>query len=401
MTAHPIPSAVPAILQNRIDDLHSRLDQAKWPRRAAGAEVPGFDTERLRSLADHWRHRFDWRTVEAQLEQLGQQLNTTTDGRRLHSIHARGGDRVPLLLIHGWPDSPLRFVHLVPLLTAAGHDVVAPAIPGFGLSEEPDNAMCTDLAAEDFHILMTGLGYDRYAVHGGDWGSVIGAALTRLHPEAVVALHLTDVPFDLAYTIDESTASEEEIAYLRNLGEYASGQLYLTANSTQPDVVALAITDSPIGLLGWLAYLYEQWSESEIATEDLLAAASLMWLTDSVRSSMRLYSEPAGTGDESTWEAGDPSHSKDTGAAEQYADRAEASPLEDAEASGSWGLARLETPTAFALFPKDIGMPPRALADRLFRVERFTAMPEGGHFAALEQPVLLAEDLIAFLRGKA
>ncbi len=371
MTIHPVSSDKRAISQDALNDLQRRLDQVNWPHRAAGTAVPGFDTERLRPLVECWRHDFDWRAVEARLEGLGQ-LTPTIGERRLHTVHSRGGDRLPVLLIHGWPDSPLRFVHLVPLLTAAGHDVVAPTIPGFGLSEEPDGDISRELVAEVFHSLMIELGYHRYAVHGGDWGSAIGTSLASLHPEAVAALHLIDVPFDLAFAIDEASATAGEMDYLRSLEEFAGGQLYLTAVSSQPDVTALALTDSPVGLLAWVAHIYDQWSDAQICTEDLLAAASLMWLTGTVRSSMRLYSEPADSGNELAWANDD-------------------APCEP---------AGVETPTAFALFPKDICMPPRALADRHFSVERFTVMPAGGHFAALEQPTLLADDLISFLQGR-
>ena len=164
---------------------------------------------------------------------------------------------------------------------------------------------------------------------------------------------------------------------------------------------ALALTDSPIGLLAWLAHLYDQWSEDEIGADDVLTATSLMWLTGTVRSSMRLYSEPAGAWDASSWDDGDAPAGEDPnaqswGEANGYTpDPASAG----GESDGSWTPARIETPTAFALFPHDLAMAPRALADRHFAVERFTVMPRGGHFAALEQPSLLAEDMIAFLNG--
>lgn len=363
----------PAVPQAAIDDLYRRLDHFPWPHQAPGAARPGFDTERLRPLVDRWRHSFDWRSVETRLDQLGQHTTTTVDGRRIHAIHGRAnGERIAVLLVHGWPDSPLRFVDLIPRLTAAGHDVVAPAIPGFGFSDEPAGELSTELVAEDFHHLMTDLGYGRYAVHGGDLGSGIATALASAHPEAVTALHLTDVPFDLAFMVDRNTASDAEARYLDSAEDFANGQLYLTANIQQPDVVALALADSPVGLLAWLAHLYDQWTEDEVDHDHLLANASLLWLTGSVRSSMRLYSEPAGAWDDPTWEGqeGDPdSSSPDNPAA----------------------------PVAFALFPNDIAMAPLEFAERFFNVERFTVMPRGGHFAALEQPQLLADDIVGFL----
>lgn len=390
MTTPAAPSNTPAVPQPAIDDLHRRLDQVRWPRRAAGAAVPGFDTERLRPLVERWRHSFDWRSVEARLDSIGQLSTSARDGRRLHTVHAHGGGRVPVLLVHGWPDSPLRFLDLVPRLTAAGHSVVAPAIPGFGLSEEPPGEISCDLVAEDFHALMAELGYDRYAVHGGDWGSVIGTALASLRPEAVVALHLTDLPFDLAYTVDGESASDAEVAYLRILDQFASSQLYLTTNSCQPDVTSLALSDSPVGLLAWLVHLYDQWTETQIDADDLLAGASLLWLTGTVRSAMRLYSEPARAWDPSGEDA-------DPGGGEGGCDAADP---DGAQHTESWVPPRVETPTAFALFPHDVAMAPRTLADRFFTVDRYTVMPRGGHVAAMEVPALLADDLIAFLDGR-
>ncbi|MCG8423987.1 MAG: epoxide hydrolase 1 [Proteobacteria bacterium] len=380
--ATPIP-----ISEAAIDDLHRRLDQFVWPHRATGAARPGFDTAQLRPLVEHWRNNFDWRVVEAQ---LGQRITTTDGGRRIHAIHAQSdGQRLPVLLVHGWPDSPLRFVDLIPRLTAAGHDVVAPAIPGFGFSDEPAEEISFELIAEDFHSSMAELGYGRYAVHGGDLGSGVATTLATAHPEAVAALHLTDVPFDRAFTLDRNIASEAEGYYLDTLERFGEGQLYLKANMQQPDVLALALADSPVGLLAWLAHLYDQWTDGKLGHDHLLANASLLWLTGTVRSSMRLYSEPAGPWDSTSWEGQEAGADSGDGAAE--------SKHAAEENTQNRAPCRIEVPTAFALFPHDIAMAPREFAERHYRVNRFTVMPQGGHFAALEQPDLLASDLVAFL----
>ena len=202
------------------------------------------------------------------------------------------------LLIHGWPDSPLRFVALIPRLVDAGHTVVAPSIPGAGFSDEPEGQMSRELVAEDFHALMLELGYQRYAVHGGDWGAAIATTLASSHPEAVIALHLTDAPFDLTFTIDPETGSDAEVAYLRSVEKASAEQIYQGGSILQPDLVALAVANSPVALLGWLAHLYDQWRDDEIAVDHVLANASLLWLSGTIRSSMRLYSEPAGKWDE-------------------------------------------------------------------------------------------------------
>lgn len=369
----------PSASQADIDELRRRLDSTRWPDVLDDSvAVHGISVATVRRLAEHWTH-FDWRAVETELDRLGQLALVTPDGRRLHAIHAQSpkATGVPILLVHGWPDSLLRFTKLIPLLTAAGHDVVVPSIPGFGFSDQPRGEMSPALVAEDFAWLMAELGYTRYAAHGGDWGSAIATALTEAHPEAVVALHLTDVPWDKTFAVDRSQASPAEQAFLDAAAAWAEVQTYLVANTRNPDTIAMALSDSPVGLLAWIAEMYQEWSEDPIPDDDVLALASMIWLTNTMRSSIRLYSEPA-----QSWDDADDAAWGDT------SDQGE----------GSWGSGRLEVPTGFALFPKDLaGVPPREFAERFFTVERFTVMPRGGHFAALEQPRLLAEDLIGFL----
>ena len=205
---------------------------------------------------------------------------------------------MPVLLVHGWPDSPLRFVRLIPLLTAAGHDVVVPTIPGFGFSDQPTGEMSPALVADDLAWLMGQLGYSRYAAHGGDWGSAIATALTESHPEAVVALHLTDVPWDKTFSVGREQASPPEQAFLDAAVAWAAVQTYLTANTRNPDTVAMALSDSPVGLLAWIAEMYQEWSEDPIPDDDVLAQVSLIWFTNTLRSSIRLYSEPAQSWDD-------------------------------------------------------------------------------------------------------
>lgn len=393
VTSSATPSTT--ISQDALTDLIERLDHTVWPNHLGGMSTPGFDVDRLRPCIERWRTGFDWRALENTLEEMGQVLTTTADGRRLHALHVRGSGGPPILLIHGWPDSPLRFLDLIPRLVDAGHTVVAPSIPGVGFSEEPEGEMSRELVAEDFHALMLALGYPRYAVHGGDWGAAIATTLATSHPEAVIALHLTDVPFDLTFTIDPETASAAEVAHLRSIEKASSEQIYQVGNILQPDLVALALANSPVALLGWLAHLYDQWRDDEIAIDHVLANASLLWLTGTIRSSMRLYSEPAGEWDESSWDESSTWSATDL----ENANCGEGGDATET-AGASWAHSRVDTPTAFAMFPKDLSMAPRELAEKHFAVERFTIMPRGGHFAALEQPELLAQDIVDFFRGR-
>ncbi|SHI49060.1 Epoxide hydrolase N terminus [Tessaracoccus bendigoensis DSM 12906] len=408
-TATTPSTELPRVSQEALDALDARVTAVQLPRIVpAAAQAPGHDQSRQRSLLERWRGGFDWREVEDRIAGLGYVETRSDDGRRIAAIRARAEapTGAPILLIHGWPDSPLRFIDLIPLLTAAGHDVVAPAIAGFWLSDEPEGEMSRDIPAADFHALMQALGYERYAVHAGDWGSAVAQTIAQQHPEGIIALHLTDVPFDLAYTIDKATAGPAEAAYLESIEKFGDEALYLTANTMQPNMVATVLADTPFGLATWLGSLYDAWSESRIADDHVIANAALMHLTSTVRSAMRLYSEPA-----MSWEAGDDAGWADAdwgdaeaggeGSWEQAADVAGPGDAEAADwgDAAGWAPAAVTVPTAFALFPTDLATAPRELAERFFAVERFTIMPRGGHFAALEEPGLVAEDLLQFLAG--
>lgn len=365
--------------QTDLDDLARRLQSHR--SRPSAAQPLGISAERLVQLVRTWQE-LDWRAVEAEQAAYGATITHTADGRRLHYLHVRPtadttgateATPLPIVLLHGWPDTPLQFRHMIPLLVAAGHEVIAPTSAGFGLSEEPTGELSPDLVAADVHGLMLALGHPRYAVHATDWGATVGATLTAAQPDAVAALHLLQPPFDRGFLVDRETATEPELAYLRHMDAWADSATHVTAHLLQADTLAAAFDDSPVGLLAWLADKYDAWSGDRIADEDIVACAATMWLTGSFRSSVRLYSEPAATWDES---------------------------IDSAESDSDWGPARIEVPTAFAVFPDDIGQPPREFADRFFAVERFTVMPRGGHWAALEEPELVAQDLVEFLASR-
>ncbi|MEI2774752.1 MAG: alpha/beta fold hydrolase [Tetrasphaera sp.] len=412
-TTTPDPTA-----QQDLDDLAARLNRVRRQKPSA-TPLEGISAERVAALIEVWRD-LDYRAVEAEYAGLGSSLTATADGRRLHYLHLRAeGDGLPIVLLHGWPDTPWQFRHLIPLLVAAGHDVVAPTAAGFGLSDEPSGELSPGLVAEDVHTLVTGLGYTSYAVHGTDWGAMVGAALAAAHPDAVAALHLLQPPFDRAFFVDRGTASEAERAYLTHLDQWGQSAAYVSAHTHQADTLAAAFADSPAGLLAWIAEKYDAWSGANVRDEDIVRCVATMWLTDSFRSSVRLYSEPASTWDTSSWDAesegsadwgnedaatsgewqtGDsPASGWEAGEWEPGAGESDAWGAGGDAGSGEWAPARIEVPTAFALFPQDIGTPPREFAERFFDVQRYTVMPRGGHWAALEEPQLVADDVIAFV----
>lgn len=345
-----------------LDDLRCRLDRFQWVSSAAPTQ--GISRARLEGLLMHWRVGFDWRSVEKRMQGLGVRTLARPQSPEIQLLHQRAtkgnSPRLPILLLHGWPDSSLLFHRLIPLLTKSGHDVVAPSLPGFGWSAEDPSETSTLGMAKTIHEIMNELGYSRYVVHGTDFGALVACDLAARFADRVRGLHLTQVPFDRLFMVDRASLTPEEQSFFESLDGWVRGASYLGIHQTQADTLAAALQDSPLGLLAWVAEKYDAWSELPISDNDILASVSTMWLARSVRSSLRLYSEPAGV----------------------------------------WGKepASVTAKTAFALAPKDTLPPaPRSLAERLFPVARHKTLPRGGHWPALEVPDTLAADLVEFV----
>ncbi|WP_336113720.1 epoxide hydrolase family protein [Streptomyces sp. PTD9-10] len=386
-TIRPFRLSVP---QSELDDLYDRLDRTRWP-----AELPGAGWEYgvpdgyLRDLARYWRHEYDWRAAEARLNEWPQ-FTTTVDGAHVHFAHVRSPepDATPLILTHGWPGSIVEFLDVVgPLTDPVAHGgeaadafhVVVPGLPGFGLSgptTQPgwEPARVADAWAE----LMRRLGYERFGAHGGDWGAVISRELGRARPDRVIGVHLTLLPGAQAATEPEAVelsglgAREREntLASWRRWAQWSrEGTGYAVLQSTRPHTLGYALTDSPVGQLAWIVEKFREWTDSEEVPEEavdrdrLLTNVILYWLTGTAGSSARIYYERAHA------------HGRTTRPAEPST-----------------------VPTALALFPAELQIPLRHRADRTENIVRWTEFDRGGHFAALEEPDLLAADLRAFFR---
>lgn len=377
------------VSQSVLDDLAERLARTRWPNepRPSG-DAPDPLAEQRRLLA-YWAEGYDWPAVQARLNRWDHRT-TRIDGRDVHLVHERSQQpgAVPLLLLHGWPDSFYRYAHVIDRLTgrdraddgAGTFDVVVPSLPGYVFSDQPEPGGATvAAAARVIAELMAGLGYDRYLVHGGDWGSAVAEEIARTHPDRVIGMHLLDVPFPNIFAVDRATASEAEIAYLDRAIAWSESAVYFTVQGGAPLELAHGLADSPAGLAGWLADKFQAWSQARLTDDDVLTNVMLYWVTNTIRSSFRFYSEGLGN----DWE--------DDAAGSGDADASSWS-----EGAGDWS-PRIEVPTAIAHFPADIGGPaPREYAERFFDVRRHTVMPRGGHFAALEEPDLLVDDLRAF-----
>ena len=361
------------IPQATLDDLRARLARTRWPDEVEGAGWDyGTNLQYMKELADYWQHTYDWRKQEARLNQFAQ-FKAEVDGVGIHFIHERGKgpNPLPIILTHGWPDSFYRMHKIIPLLTdpasyggdpADSFDVI---VPGFGFSDRPrERGMTSGRVAELWARLMTDvLGYRRFAAAGGDTGSPVTQFLAFAHPESLVGIHLTDVGYHNLNAY-QSDLSEAEKQYLSDVQQWVMQEgAYMMIQSTRPQTLAYGLNDSPVGLAAWIVEKFRAWSdcdgdvERRFSKDELLTNIMIYWVSETIPSSMRLYYEAMHT-----------------------------PPLKPGQ--------RIEVPAGLAFF-KEL-TPPREWAERSLRIERWTEMPRGGHFAALEEPELLAQDIRAF-----
>ncbi len=353
-----------AIPPETIDDLRARLRATRWPQGVT--DSGGIPLSEMRPLVEHWLHEFDWKRQEEELNRLDH-YRATVDGLRLHFIHARcdRAEALPLLLLHGWPGSFVEMLEVIPRLRALFH-VVVPSLPGYGFSDPATGpGMSNARIAEMMAVLMSQLGYERFAVQGGDWGAGIATWLALKFPARIAGIHLNYIPGSYAPFVEGEMKPEEE-AFLRDRNEWIDqSYAYGRIQGTRPLTLGYALGDSPAGLAAWIAEKFREWKDpfSQIPIDWLLTNVTLYWVTNSIASSMRLYLESSRT------------------------------PLRLAPGQ------RLEVPCAVARFPFELPSPPRSWVERGYNVVRWTEMPRGGHFAAMEAPELLAGDVTEFLNG--
>ncbi|QKW34610.1 epoxide hydrolase [Actinomadura sp. NAK00032] len=365
------------IPQSALDDLNDRLARTRWPDELPGVGWSyGIPVSYVRRLAEYWRTGYEWRAHEAALNEFPQ-FTTEIDGQNIHFLHVRSPepDALPLVLTHGWPGSVAEFMKIIGPLTdprAHGGDpadafhVVAPSIPGFGFSG-PTRETGWDLhrVARAWAELMSRLGYERYGAQGGDSGAVISPELGRAAPDHVVGVHVNGAlgfpTFDPAET-QGLTAAEQA-----RLGQYADqgASSYAIIQAARPQTVAFGLHDSPAAQLAWIAEKFKEWTdpahdlpEDAVDRDQLLTDVTVYWLTGTAASSARLYKEGA----------------------------------------ARWGAPteRSDVPHGVAVFPGDGGI--RRIAEREHNVVHWSEFDRGGHFAAMEAPDLLIEDVRAFFR---
>ncbi len=353
-----------------LDDLRARLGRTRFPDAVAGTGWEyGTPIEEIRDLAEYWRDEYDWRAAEARLNEFDQ-FTTAIDGQRIHFVHARSAnpDALPLLLVHGWPGSIVEFLDVIPRLTDEFH-VVAPSLPGYGFSEPP-RVPGWDVArvARALVVLMERLGYERYGAQGGDWGAQITTRMATLDPEHCVGLHL-NMPIAGPPAGDAPLTGEEQADLAVMARFQREDAAYAQLQGAHPQTLGIALDDSPAGLLAWIAQRFRDWSdcdgvlERSFTSDQLLTNVMLYWVTRSFTSSARLYWETMHSG-----------------------------VLREP-------MGHVDVPTGIARYPKEeILRFPRSWVEQRYDVTHWVDMPRGGHFAAMEEPELFADDLRAFFR---
>ena len=361
-------------------DLQQRLRDVRWPDAltAAGWDY-GADLAYLKDIVEYWRRGFDWRAQERLLNDRLPSYRAVVNGLGVHFAHIKGqgASPFPLLLIHGWPGSYFEMYKVAGLLAAPGEhggdpsdafDLVIPSVPGHGFSDAPPRpGFGADQAADLFRTLMVEeLGYPRFGAQGGDRGAFISASLGARHPEHVAGIHL-NMPAGIPGAGPDRTPEEKR--WLQDRQEWEREETgYSFIQGTKPQTLSYGLNDSPVGLAAWIVEKWRAWSdcggdvERRFTRDELLTNVMIYWVTQTIRPSAHFYYEhrhhpPVATRSD-----------------------------------------RVEVPTGVAVFPKEMSRPPRSAVERKYQVRRWTEMPRGGHFAAMEEPELLAADVRAFFR---
>ena len=366
-----------------LEDLRERLSRTRFPDQLEGAEWDyGTELCYLKELCEYWCNKFDWRAQERNLNRFDQ-FKTDIDGLGVHLIHVRSTESgaLPLILTHGWPGSIFLFSKIIePLSNPVAHGgraedafhVVCPSLPGYGYSDAPRKpGFDVKSVAETFVKLMEKLGYTRYGAQGGDWGSIVTTWLGLLDPEHICGIHLNMVvagpPEGMENPFEGLTPKEQEgWADMLKFQQEETG--YQQIQGTKPQTLGYGLNDSPAGLAAWIVEKFRTWSDCEgdiercYSKDELLTNIMIYWATQSITSSTRLYCESMRS--------------------KRFAPASE----------------KVTVPTGAAIFPREIIRPPRSWAEHMFNITRWTDMPSGGHFPALEEPELLVEDIRAFYR---
>ncbi|MFT4413304.1 epoxide hydrolase family protein [Fredinandcohnia humi] len=368
-TIHPFRIEIP---QTEIDDLNDRLDRTRWPDELPGLGWSyGTPMHVVKEMVDYWRNGYNWREYEARFNSYPQFI-TEIDGANVHFFHVRSEEpnAMPLILSHGWPGSFAEFIDMIDLLTdprSNGGDpndafhVVIPSVPGYTFSGPTrDTGWNSRRIARAWASLMNRLGYERYAAHGGDGGSLITRELGMVDSEHVIGVHVLQLfSFPTGDPSEMSDLSEEDKRRLQILSNFSEKSGFSAIQSTRPQTLAYALTDSPAGQLAWNELLMGMGEENMLTRDQILTNVMMYWLTGTAGSSARQY-------------------------------------YEDAHANEQNQVSNART--GIAVFANDF-QSIRHFSERdNTNIVHWSEYDRGGHFAAMEVPDILTEDLRKFFR---
>ena len=372
-----------SVENSTLDQLRDRLINTRYPDEITGSGWNyGTDLSYLKELVQYWHSGFNWPKQQALINSFSH-FRTTVDDINIHFIHekGKGPDPFPLIITHGWPGTFFEMYKVIPMLTDPqrfggdpkdSFDVVVPSMPGYGFSDASPSSGLDPLTVADMWatLMSDNLGYSRFGAQGGDWGARVTAKLGLSHSDKVIGIHTTSTTSPTPYLGEGSRPlSEPEKRMLEQREEWVRSEGgYAHIQSTKPQTLSYSLNDSPVGLAAWIVEKYRTWSdcegdiESRFTKDELLTTVTIYWVTESIGSSTRLYYE---------------SFNK------------------------PWTLKqgeRIDVPVAVAAFPHENTIPLREWAERSYNVKHWTDMPSGGHFAALEEPDRLVQDIREFFR---
>ena len=385
MQKEPFTITVP---EEVLTDLHERLTKVRWAQDFANPNWEyGTNGDYLKELVEYWRDAYDWRKHEQEMNSFAH-YKTTIDGIPIHFIHepGKGPNPTPLILSHGWPWTFWDFHKVIRPLTdpasfggdpADAFDVIVPSLPGYGFSTPLTTSGINYWRTADLWVklMQDVLGYDKFAAQGGDWGAIITAQLGHKHADKLIGTHvnlMAPLSIFLGSMPEESEYGPgEEGLYERNNHFFTAESGYSALQTTKPQTLAFALNDSPVGLCSWILEKRRTWSdcdgdvEKRFSKDDLLTTMMIYWITQSFGTSARYYYEAT----HNPWQ---PSHDR--------------TPV-------------VESPMGVAVFQKEVIVMPRKWAEGYYNLKRWTPMPSGGHFAAMEEPQLLVDDVRAHFRS--
>lgn len=374
MTIKPYQVKIP---DSDLKDMRERIKQVRWPDTIENSGWSyGTNLPYMKKLVEYWLNEFDWRKTENEINSFPNFI-AEIDGYKIHFLHLKGKGKksIPLVLTHGWPDSFLGMMKLIPFLThdtELSFDLVIPSLLGYGFSQKvlvPKPGI--QLMGELWGKLMKELGYEKFGAHGGDFGSGVSTSLALQYPDNVIGLHINNIEgYYKPFLPDKAELSDEEIRFQKeDEAWYDSEGAYSHQQRTRPLTLAYGLNDSPVGLCAWIIEKFFAWSdckgniESVFTKDELLSNVTLYWVTETIHSSIRLYGESRRT------------------------------PLHFAKDEF------VRVPVGIVRFPLDEPFPPRKHIERGYNIQHWIEMPKGGHFSALEQPELLASDLKLFFKN--